>query len=296
MAFTYTTIVEQYGAGATGTVRFVLDRQMSNGGDVAGLGAAWIATLDGSGNISQSLPSTLDTGTRTPSGTTDARMKVHEVITGRTDRIYYVQIPTGPGTVDLGSLARTDDSGASTVGLTLPTPVAPLYFFPVSGHSATTNAGMGNGTLRLAPWVVTQRLTIDRMGAEITTVGEAGSRLRLGIYADNGFAYPGALVIDAGQIAGDVVAVTDAAALSLALAPGLYWIGGAIQSAPTTQPTLRITQNWTPPVPIASAGIFGANATLIGYAQSGVTGALPSQFSSTVSGSGSVPRVHVRAA
>jgi hypothetical protein len=291
MAFSFTTVTEQYGAGATGTVRFVLDRQMSNGGDAAGSGAAWVATLDGSGNISQQLPSTMDAGTRTSTGTADARMRVHEVIAGRADRVYYVQIPTS-GPVDLGSLTKYDDTGGAATANFL-TPGS--YMFPASQHSTSTSAALGNGTLRLLPWIVSQRIVIDRVGADVGTVGEAGSKFRLGIYADTGFILPGALLLDAGQIAGDSATVQDAPAVSLALPPGLYWIGGAVQSAPTTQPTMRTVNQWAPPVPISSSVIPTAGQILLGYSMTGVTGALPASFTGSTATTFAA-RPHVRTA
>lgn len=293
MSFSRVVVTQAYGTGATGTVAFVLDRQMSNGGDTAGMSASWVASLDGSGNISIALPSTMDAGTL-PQG---ARMRVHERIGGPRafDRIYYVQIPTS-GPVTLNSLVRTDDNGAAlgVAGLVLPNPRPGSYFFPVSGSGSSTSNGLTNSVLRLTPWIITQRMAIDRIGAEVTVVGEAGSKFRLGIYADNGFGYPGALVLDAGQIAGDAVAVAELAC-SLVLPPGIYWIGGAVQSAPTTQPTMRTVAIWLPPVPVALSGAPAAGINLVCYSQTGVSGALPANYSGTGT-SGFAARPHVRTA
>jgi hypothetical protein len=292
MALTFTTVNEQYGAGSTGTVSFALDRQISNGGDAAGLGAAWVATLDGSGNISISLPSTLDSNNRTPSGTTDARMRVHERVNSG-NRIYYVSIPTS-GPVDLGSLARTDDSGAPAVNAA-PTPAPGQYMIPLSAGS-TAAALVGNGNARVTPWLVTQRLAIDRLGAEVTVAGEAGSKVRLGIYADSGFCYPGALLLDAGQIDGTSATVQELTC-SLALNPGLYWMCAVGQSAPTTSPTLRGLNNWTAPValPVGSS-IPSTNLALFGMLVGGVSGALPATFAAGATATGNIPRLFVRVA
>jgi hypothetical protein len=295
MAFTFVTVNEQYGPGAIGTVAFALDRPMSNGGDAAGLGASWVATPDGSGNISISLPSTLDPNNRTSSGTTDARMRVHERINGG-NRVYYVPIPTS-GPVDLGSLTRTDDS-LPTTGLVLPVPV-PGTYVPLTGSSSvSTSNTLVNGTLRLAPIVITAPVRFDRLGADVSAAGEAGSKFRLGIYADTGFCFPGALLLDAGQIAGDSATVQDAPALSLYLPPGLYWGGGAVQSASTTQPTMRVINNWVPPVLLAMSvgSLPSAAAAPQAYAQTGVTGALPSVFAGAATASFAMARIHARLA
>lgn len=174
-------------------------------------------------------------------------------------------------------------------------PATGQYVMTTATNGTTTSAALGNGTERMAPWVLTRAISIDRIGAEITTVGEAGSKLRLGIRADSGNCYPGALLLDAGQIAGDSATVQDLT-VSLTLAAGLYWIGGAVQSAPTTQPTVRVPSAWTPPVPISlGTSIPGANVQVIANSQTGVTGALGT-FSATATAVATVPRVHVRLA
>lgn len=177
-----------------------------------------------------------------------------------------------------------------------PMPAPGQYCFTTSPGSASTNGAVGTGSLKLLPWLVTRPFSIDRIGGEITTVGDVGSLLRLGIYADNGNAYPGVLLLDAGTIAGDSATVQQITC-ALALAPGLYWIGGAVQSVTTTQPTIRVNGTWTPPVTLAvSTTLPATNATSLGYSMSGVTGALPASFSATVSAIPLAPRVLVRAA
>jgi hypothetical protein len=178
----------------------------------------------------------------------------------------------------------------------LPAPAAGQYMLPLSQGSASTSVTLGNGTLRLGPWVLERTLTIDRIGGEITAAGEAGSVLRLGIYSDNGNAYPNALLLDGGTIDG-TSATTQVATVSLTLAPGLYWIGGAVQAAPSSQPTVRIASNPTIPLALGlGTGLPGASTSAVGFSQTSVTGALPSTFSASVSSTGSVPRLLVRAA
>jgi rubredoxin len=168
------------------------------------------------------------------------------------------------------------------------------YAHPICPHDQSTSATLTNGTLRLAPWVVPFPMTIDRLGAKITSAGEAGAKLRLGIYSDTGNTYPGALLLDAGQINGDSATVQELT-VSQVLAAGLYWIGGAVQAVVTTQPTVEITNDWTPPVPLLlTTSAPAVAATSVGYAQTSVTGALPANFTSTVTATGSAPRLHIR--
>jgi hypothetical protein len=180
-----------------------------------------------------------------------------------------------------------------------PMPAGGQYTFTASPGASSSSNSMGVGTLRLAPWLVTRPCVIDRIGSEIATIGDAGSLLRLGVYADNGNSYPGALLLDAGTIAGDSATVQQVTC-SLALTPGLYWVGGAVQSVTTTQPTVRgLFSSFASPVPIVLAAAPSAGGTTThGYTQTGVTGALPATFTSTVTtlGGGVCPRVHVRVA
>lgn len=174
-------------------------------------------------------------------------------------------------------------------------PATGQYLFTASAGVAGTNGALGNATLRVVPWVITRPIAIDRIGAEVTTIGEAGSKFRIGVFADTGSNYPGAVLLDAGQIAGDSATVQDLT-VSLGLAPGLYWVGGAVQSAPTTQPTMRVTSTWHPPVPIAAGSSApSAGATMVGHSQSSVSGALGT-FTATVANISAAPRIHVRLA
>jgi hypothetical protein len=75
------------------------------------------------------------------------------------------------------------------------------YYF-TAGSNASSTGTTGTGTLRLLPWYVPTAVSLTRLGAEVTTVGEAGSLYRLGIYSDNGSGYPVALLVDADTILG----------------------------------------------------------------------------------------------
>lgn len=176
----------------------------------------------------------------------------------------------------------------------LPNPVAGQYIYTSSQSAVATSATLGNNTLRSTLWIVETTLRIDRIGAEITSAGEAGSKLRLGIHADNGSCAPGAVVLDAGQIAGDSATVQELT-VATTLTPGLYWIGGAVQSAPSTQPTVRVNSNYHPPAPVpAGASTPGAGGTLVAVSMASVSGALATFV---VGGQASTaPRVFVRVA
>jgi len=174
-------------------------------------------------------------------------------------------------------------------------PAAGQYMLTTSQNSSTTS-NAAEGLLRVAPWVLRRPVAIDRIGAVVTTVGEANSKVRLGVYADTGNAYPGALLLDAGQINGDS-ATTQEITVALTLAPGIYWIGGVSQACATTPPTVRIAAAaWVPPLTLSIGTSVAAGAATMGYQQTGVTGALPSTFSATVTATTTPPRVFVRVA
>lgn len=164
------------------------------------------------------------------------------------------------------------------------------YYFLPPFASVTTSATMGVATLRAVPFWVPNRVTLSRLGAEITSAGDAGSKLRLGIYADDGTGRPGALVIDAGQINGDSATVQELT-ISQVLRPGVYFACSVVQSVTTTQPTVRtVSPQGLLPNTDAGTSIPGAAATAVGFSQSSVTAALPSVWTGTAT-SGSVPRI-----
>lgn len=148
------------------------------------------------------------------------------------------------------------------------------YHFTSSPGSTGTANSLGVGTMRLIPWLVTTTTSLTRIGGEVTSAGDAGSKVRLVIYSDTG-GKPGALVLNAGQINGDSATVQELT-IAQTLTPGLYWIGGIVQTVTTTQPTMRTVSAWTPPIPIwLNTTIPTANLQVVGVQQTGVTAAPP---------------------
>lgn len=174
--------------------------------------------------------------------------------------------------------------------------VSGRYYFCPNTTSTTTGVATNN-RLRAVPFFVPGPVTISRIGAEVTAIGEAGSKVRLGIYADNGTGMPGQLVVDAGQIAGDSATVQELT-VSAAIGPGWYWAAGACQSAPTTPPTCRVTGNASYGVLIAYAtSVPGTNAAATGLYVDSVSGALPTTFSAGFPfASGNAFRIFVKVA
>jgi hypothetical protein len=168
-----------------------------------------------------------------------------------------------------------------------------LYFSAQNNSGTNTNNTLTNGTLRLAPIFVPRTVTINSIAAEITAIGDSGSTLRFGIYADDGTGYPGTLISEGGTIPADTIAVS-ASTVNIFLSTGIYWIGAVLQGVTITQPTVRTNGNVTSPIGfqiLPSAA--GANQC---YTQTGVVGALPSTFTTSPAGAGQMPRIFVRAA
>lgn len=211
----------------------------------------------------------------------------------------------GPTQLTTG-LATTVTAGGTTENPTVsvnslvapPVPLLPSgsYAFPISTNNTSTSATTGNGNFRCAPCFL-PAMSITRIGGEITAAGTAGCTYRLGIYADAGMT-PGALVLDAGTIAGDSATVQEITLGStLVLTAGWYWLGGVLQGTPASQPTVRTIAS--PPTPgfllTQTTTIPGSGATSVGVLAGGVTGALPGTFG-TAGVTGSAPRLFFKLA
>ena len=157
-------------------------------------------------------------------------------------------------------------------------PRSGLYYQTTPHTSLSTSASLGTGTGRFTPWRVRYPLSITRLGAEITSAGDAGSVLRIGIYADDGTGYPGALVLDAGTIAGDSVAVQEIT-VAITLPPALYWVGGVVQEVTSTQPTVRtVVYDPSGLMPIATTTPSSISVNRCAFVGFAMTGALPATW------------------
>lgn len=164
-----------------------------------------------------------------------------------------------------------------------------LYYFTVP-TIGTGTASAANGVIRATPFDVPNPVTLSKIGAEITIIGDAGSKYRLGVWADDGADYPSTLLLDAGTIDGDSATVQEID-ISLPLVPGRYWVGGAGQVITVTAPTVRASG--AAMVPSGGQAKPAAAAVFAGYTQSGVTGAF-SNWAGTPSTSSTAHRLFVK--
>jgi hypothetical protein len=188
-----------------------------------------------------------------------------------------------------------DGASAASSSATFPFQTMQSGSWYSASNNASTSASLGNGTLRVAPLYIPNACTLAAIAAEVTGAGSTGSVVRLGIYNDNGSGFPGSLLLDAGTING-TSATVQSISISQALGPGLYWIGGVLQGAPVTDPTLRTCN-----VSMLAAGQFGIAAgtaptgtAIVGYQQTGITSTLATWTGTLANSTGTVPRVMVK--
>ena len=74
------------------------------------------------------------------------------------------------------------------------------------------------------PWLVARPLTITHLAIQVTTEAASGKKARLGIYSNGENNTPGTLLIDAGLVDIDAVAVVAVACAQAIATPGLYWL------------------------------------------------------------------------
>jgi hypothetical protein len=162
------------------------------------------------------------------------------------------------------------------------------YVLAEGGDSSQTPV---NGAVYATPLPVWQSsVEIAALGLQVLIVGDAGSKIRLGIYVDEDLqgGAPGGLLVDAGTINGDQVSPDDGRqeitfSPSLRLnGPAMYWAVLCVQGAPSVQPTIKMTSGYTP----GAAGKFSDLVNLFsgGYKreETGLTGALPTVFTTSV--------------
>ena len=222
-----------------------------------------------------------------------------------------ITVPFDMGGRKITSLANgsasTDAAAFGQIPVPLPAFTTKSGAYVQGQGGVSTSATLGNGVLRLTPFIAGEACTVAAIGAEFTAAGDAASLFRMAIYADDGTFYPGAVLLDGGGIStgtgnagtvstgGTAGVYMNAGITPQALSAGaVYWIGGAVQGVSVTQPTMRT--GYFTLGGIAVNTVPGAGATAFGYQQGSVTGALPSTFEAFTLSSpvASVPRVVIK--
>jgi hypothetical protein len=153
------------------------------------------------------------------------------------------------------------------------------HYLTANSNTVTTFANVAN-QLRACAFIIATPTRISRLGCEVGGAGNVGSKVRLGIYRDNGYSLPSTLAIDAGTIDGASATVQEIA-VDHTLTPGVYWSAVVCQGVTTTIPQVRgwISSSWLSTY--AGNAIPAASLTPIGVYMNNVTGALPATFTTT---------------
>ena len=146
------------------------------------------------------------------------------------------------------------------------------YFF-CNSQGTTSTGNTTNNTVRVSPWLVTEAITISRLFAEFTVAGEASSEFRFGIWNDDGAGKPGTLLLDAGTASTAGSPGAFEVTVSQAVGPGIYWVGGAVQNASSTQPTMRTVNTSTMPTALPLGSSLPSTTAAGTFIQGSVTGA-----------------------
>jgi hypothetical protein len=200
---------------------------------------------------------------------------------------YNIPVPDGTDPVNLAGTSGDLAAMATAVGTALDgkLPLNSTLYFPAmrSGNyygmpaSAATTSSVTLDRVNYYAVIVPNAVTVDRIGAEVTTAGGAGSVVRLGMYAhDYSTDLPGTLVIDAGTIDGTSTGFQEVT-ISQALDPGIYWVASVAQVG--SAPIMRGFAGGAPSAPwlsrgTSTAGAGGANLQAHPR-EAGVSGALP---------------------
>lgn len=183
----------------------------------------------------------------------------------------------GGGVTDHGALtglADNDHPQYAAGGL-----FKPGFWFAHPGGVASGAPTGGAGYTM--PWFFPNGLVLAQVGVNVSTL-QAGSTMRVALYADDGTGYPGALIADLGTIDTSVAGARTLDFADLTLAPGLYWVttvsltSGSIASVTNC----NAAPPW--PVPVAAGVVNSAVVALLTVAHpTAPFTTFPSSFSTT---------------
>ena len=167
------------------------------------------------------------------------------------------------------------------------------YIIPVGGRF---NITMAASVEHAMPVAFGKAGSLDRIAIEVmTTPGTAGTVIRLGVRAPTATGLPGNLILDAGTVAGDAIAMVEATISAAIPGAGVYFLTATAQSTGGTLPVLRAVLGPVDNVHAPTlAGALGATVPSGYVTAATVTGALPASY--TISNRAGVsPLVAVRA-
>lgn len=184
------------------------------------------------------------------------------------------------------------------LGLVLP-PFLTGYWYSAQFAYVGSSTTPLQAQMQASPFFVSASTSFDKIGVIMTAAWTTAEKTRLGIYADTGLGYPGALVVDAGQVDGSGSGAREKSiTISATLAPGIYWLVGVNQGGGNNNTVLGHTtfvHTFT-----TRSTLTDLNPGSSGYVVllTGITGALPNPFTAGqgFSGDASAIRVFLRVA
>lgn len=139
-------------------------------------------------------------------------------------------------------------------------------------------------TLYAYPIYIAASTTVSTLNISCTT-GQTGGACHMGIYADNGAGYPGALVYDSGAVANlTSTAVITKTGVNTTLDAGWYWIATIFTASGTFPSVAGITANYSVATnaqlgsDTAAHALATSGQAATGISVAGTYGALPTTF------------------
>jgi len=151
---------------------------------------------------------------------------------------------------------------------------------------AATGAQLNTLTLNEAEAIpiILRAGTLDRIGTNQSSGATPGEFFRLGIYSDDGNGYPGALLVDGGQVDRSTSGFKTVT-ISLAVTAGIYWIVQAQQGGSSLGNCVISGSNSEGNRPIAVNTMADATNLFAfapaGYKTTGISGAFPATWPAT---------------
>ncbi len=160
--------------------------------------------------------------------------------------------------------------------------------YPAGQWSGTSNGIPTLNLLYAVPMLIGAPQRFSKMA--FATLGTASSFWRLGIYADDGYSKPGALIIDCGQV--DTASAGEKTADVNKTLSGLVWLAGVTQSVAGTISRMGTT--------IASPYVGSSSVYSLGcgsaYSLAGVSGPLPNPWGTSytiVNANNTIPQLYI---
>lgn len=162
---------------------------------------------------------------------------------------------------------------ATAMGGNLPLATGRFYGLPAGSTPGTLLTV--TGTLYAYPFYVPNAVTVKTIGID-TTTGQTGGGAFIGIYADNGSGYPGALVPTSNNSSA-LIATSGAAVqnytptTAITLQAGWYWLASIFTASGTFPTVADVSALYTPLSTQLGSDTFAHMAATSGQAATGVT-------------------------